>query len=83
MINTIASVLSILMFVGAVLRYVWHHRERLEDWYSVASYQLTKPFKPPPKTTATLTVHLAGRIQSRRNPYTGEYITSRVDFDKD
>jgi hypothetical protein len=83
MIDTIASVLGILMFVGTMVRYVLRHREKLEDWYFVLSYQLTKPFKPPPKTTATLTVHVAGRIRSRRNPYTGEYITSRVDFDKD
>ncbi len=39
-------------------RWVWNHRGKLTGWYYIASYQLTKPFKPPPKTTATLIVEV-------------------------
>ena len=82
MIDTIASVLGILMFIGTVVRYAAQHREKLEDWYYVASYQLTRPFKPPPKTTATVIATVVGRTRSRYDQYTGEYIVSHVCFDK-
>jgi hypothetical protein len=41
------------------------------DWFYIASYLLTKPFKPPPITKATLVVEVAGLTE--KNPYSGEY----------
>ena len=51
------------------------------DWYYIASYQLTRPFKPPPKTTVCVPIRVVGRIRSRRNPYTVKRITSRIPFE--
>lgn len=84
MLDTVANVLGILTAVIVVARWVWQrYGERLEDWYFIARYQLTRPFKPPPVTKATITAHVVGRVRTRRNPYTGEEIISRVYFDKE
>lgn len=44
-----------LWAIGKGIDWVWdRYSESVLDGYHVARYQLTKPFKPPPKTTATL-----------------------------
>jgi len=83
MLDTLANVVQILTVILTAIGLVWKYREKLEDWYYVASYQLTKPFKPPPKTIATVAATVVGRTRSRYDPYNGEYIISHVDLDED
>jgi hypothetical protein len=71
------------LIITAVAMSAWKYKEKLGDWYYEAYCLLFNPGKKGRNQTATLTVQVVGRVRSRRNPYTGEFITSRVNFDEE
>lgn len=83
MIDTLADVLQILTVVLTAIGLVWKHREKLGDWYYDVYCWIFNPGKKGRNETATLDALVVGRIRMKHNPYSGEWETSRVDFDKE
>ncbi len=94
MLDTVANVLGITTALIMAIGYVWRHRtnlmtwyrtvtDKLGDWYYDAYCLLFNPGKKGFNETVSVTVQVVGRIRATHNPYSGEWETSLVDFDKD
>lgn len=87
MLDTVANVLQIAMVVLAAIGLVWRHREviwdKLDLWFYEVYCFIFNPGKKGRDAKATLNVVAVARIRMKHNPYSGEWETSRVDFDKD
>ena len=70
-------------FMEAVLLLVWlvwKCRATFANWYYVASYQLSKPFRRDSfNESASITVRAVGTFKSVHDPYSGEWITVKRD----
>jgi hypothetical protein len=91
-LNVLSSLLVVLIL--ATVRFVWEHRakllafsrtvrEELGDLYYDVYCLLFNPGRKGRNETATLNAQVVGRIRAAHNPYSGEWETSRVNFDKD
>lgn len=83
MLDTVANILEILMVALTAVGLAWKYRDMLGDWYYEVYCWLFNPGKKGRNETATLNAVAVARIRVTHDPYTGEYITSRVDFDKE
>lgn len=67
----------------AAAKLAWTYSEKLADWYYDAYCLLFNPGKKGRNETATLNAVAVARIRMKHNPYSGEWETSRVEFDED
>lgn len=87
MLDTIANMLGIVTAAIMALGFVLKHREaiwdKLDGWcYEVYCF-VFRPGRKGRNAKATLNAIAVARIRIKHNPYSGEWETSRVDFDKD
>ena len=82
MLGLIADAIGILTALIATTSYLWKRRDTLADWYYSARCRLTRPFKKDSyNKSASITVRAVGVIKSRHDPYSGEWVTVKRDFD--